>query len=165
MLTLDYLNQIFFRTVTDQNGNETKVPEIEGLTNPDWLMECRAGMDGAIALIQKKNVPVAVVLEHAEAGTLSLRNSGGFNQATQSLWVMEMVPYDGSAPDVMDRCMERVFRIYTILVKHHEDAQLRTWLETNEVNYYAREAGSYVGWEMTVHFSENRNLSYAQPHS
>lgn len=161
MLTLSYLNNIFFTPETDEHGDTVLVPEIDGLDKPEWLMECRAGMDGAIALIQKKNVPVAVVLEHAEAGTLSLRNSGGFNQATQSLWVMEMVPFGGNAPDVMDRCLERVFRIYSILVKHREDALLRTWLETNEVNYYAREAGSYVGWEMTVHFRENKNLSYA----
>ena len=164
MLTLNYLNQIFFRTVTDENDNEVKVPEIDGLDNPEWLMECRAGMDGAIAMIQKKNVPVAVVLEHAEAGRLSLKNSGGLNEATQSLWVMEMVPFGGSAPDKMDRCLERVFRIYSILVKHHADPQLRTWLETNEVNYYAREAGSYVGYEMTIHFRENKDLSYAANH-
>lgn len=163
MLTLDYLNQIFFRTVTDANGNEAKVPEIEGLTNPDWLMECRAGMDGAIQLLQLKNVPVGVVLEHAESGRLMLRNDGGFQEAVQSLWVMEQVPNGGNAATVMDRCLARVERIYSILILHRKDAPLRGWIENNEVGYYAREAGAYVGYEMTVHFRENRNLSYAQP--
>lgn len=153
MLTIDYLKQLCF-----PQGQ----PDVDGLDRQDWVMECRAGMDGAIALIQTKNVPVAVVLEQPESGRLMLRNDGGFVDTVQSLWVMEQVPFNGNAPEVMQRCMDRVVRLYSILVSHHADRQLRRWAESNEVGYYAREANSYVGYEMTIHFREDKDLSYAR---
>lgn len=161
MLTLEYLKQTFFRRTTGANGHETWIPDIEGLANRDWVMECRAGMDGAIQLIQTKNVPLGIVLEHAESGRLMLRNDGGFSDSVQSLWVMEQLPFNGNSPEVMQRCLARVERIYSIFIRHHKDEPLRGWVENNEVGYYAREAGSYVGYEMTIHFRENRDLSYA----
>lgn len=152
MLTLDYLKTLCF---------PQSQPDIDGLASDEWVMECRAGMDGAIQLIQKKGVPVAVVLEHAESGRLMLRNDGGFVDTVQSLWVMEKAPYGGDAAAVMTRCLARVECIYGILILHRKDAPLRGWVENNEVGYYAREASDYVGYEMTVRFRENKDLRHA----
>lgn len=153
MLSLNYLKSILF---------VKKLPEIDGINTENCILEARAGLDGAIQLIQNKDLPVCIVLEHAERHSFSLRNMGGFQELTQSLWVMEMVGADEPPEDVMDRCLARCKRIYTILVNRYDkdDKQLRSWVESNEVSAYAREAGSYVGYEMFIAFRENIDLSY-----
>lgn len=152
MLCLNYLKSILF--VND-------CPEIDGIDRNDCILEARAGMDGAIQLIQNKNLPVCICLEHAERHGFSLRNMGGFQDLTQSLWVMEMVAADETPEDVMERCFSRCKRLYTILVGHIDDRPLEGWVENNEVSAYARETGSYVGYEMFISFRENIDLSYA----
>lgn len=160
MLSLNYLKKILFRTELDDNNNDVKVPEIEGLTKEDWVMECRAGMGGAVQLLQSKKVPVAFVLEHAEQHTLSLHSDGGFHECTQSVWIMEQRKFNEEAADVMERCFARFKRFYTILIKHVTDAELKGWRENNEVTAYDREAGDYVGYEVFIRFRENDDLTY-----
>lgn len=151
MLKLDYLQSILF--VDDK-------PDIEGIDNVEKIIESRAGMNGAIQLLQSKGLSVAIVLEHAERHGFSLHNMGGFHECTQSIWVMEMVAADELPEDVMDRCLARCQRLYTIFVNHIEDRPLAGWIENNEVNAYARDSGSYVGYEMFINFRENMDLSY-----
>lgn len=160
MLTLSYLTKILFRTETDGNGEEVKIPEIDGLDNPEWLMECRAGMGGAIQLIQNKNLPVCLVLEHPERHSLSLRNMGGFHECTMSVWIMEMVANEENPEDVMEKCYNRFKRLYSVLVNHIGDHQLEGWIENNELSAYDREAGTYVGYEVFINFHEYEDLSY-----
>ena len=152
MLTLNYLKSILF-----VNGRA----DIDGIDRKERILESRAGMDGAIQIIQNKNLPVCICLEHAERHTLSLRNMGGFHESTQSVWIMEMVGEKEDGQEVMQRCYDRFKRLYSILINHCEDKELVGWIENNEINAYAREAGSYVGYEVFINFRENMDLSYA----
>lgn len=151
MLSLSYLKSILF-----VNGH----PDIAGIDKKDYILEARAGMDGAIQMIQKKDLPLCIVLEHAERHSLSLHNDGGFHECTQSVWIMEMVGEKEDSQAVMERCFTRFKRLYSILINHREDKPLQGWFENNEINAYAREAGSYVGYEAFVNFRENDDLSY-----
>lgn len=151
MLSLNYLKSILF-----VNG----CPDITGIDKKDYILEARAGMDGAIQMIQKKELPLCIVLEHAERHSLSLHNGGGFHECTQSIWIMEMVGEREDAQEVMERCFNRFKRLYSILINHHEDQQMQGWIENNEINAYAREAGSYVGFEVFINFRANEDLSY-----
>lgn len=156
MLTLDYLKAILLP--------DGELPELEGVTSEECIMECRAGMGGAIQLIQNKYLPVCLVLEHPERHSLSLRNMGGFHECTMSVWIMEMVANDEHPENVMERCYERFKRLYTILVHHFDlgDRQLEGWIENNEISAYDREAGSYVGYEVFINFREYEDLSYVR---
>ena len=151
MISLDYLKKILF-----VNGR----PDIAGIDRKDFILEVRVGMGGAVQIIQNKNLPVCIVLEHAERHSLSLHNMGGFHECTQSIWIMEMVAESERAEDVMQRCYERFKRLYSIMVNHCDDKELAGWIENNEVSAYDREAGSYVGYEAMVSFRENEDLSY-----
>lgn len=151
MLTLDYLKSLLFPD--DQ-------PDLDGITDKDQLLETRSGMGGAIELLQRKNLPAAVVLERPERHGFSLRNGGGRHSCTVSVWVMEMVTANESAEEVMDRCLARVERLYTILVGHFDDEQLGGWRENSDVDAYERETGSYAGYEMFIKFNESKDLSY-----
>lgn len=152
MLSLNYLKSILF-----VDGR----PDVDGIEKKDLILEARAGMDGAIQMIQNKNLPRCIVLEHAERHSLSLRNDGGFHECTQSLWIMEMVGDHEDGQLVMERCFARFKRLYSILIEHVDDRELQGWIENNEVSAYAREAGSYVGYEIFINFRENEDLSYA----
>lgn len=153
MLSLNYLTSILF---------PDNLPDMEGIESKEQVLEARAGMGGAVQLLQSKNLPVAIVLEHAEQHQLSLRNDGGFHECTQSVWIMEMKAYNEEEAEVMERCYQRFKRLYSIMLHHHElgDAELGRWIETNEMNAYDREAGSYVGYEVFIHFREDEDLSY-----
>lgn len=153
MLSLNYLKSILF-------PNDR--PDMEGVDSKDWVLEARAGMGGAVKLIQDKDLPVCIVLEHAEQHQLSLRNDGGFHDCTQSVWIMEMVASDESPEDVMERCYQRFRRFYTIMLHRaeHGDTELDRWIERNEMTAYDREAGDYVGYEVFIHFSEYEDLTY-----
>lgn len=151
MLSLNYLNTILF-----PNGT----PDIEGIESTKQVLEARAGMGGAVQLLQSKQLPVAIVLEHAEQHTLSLRSDGGFHECTQSVWIMEQRRFNEEAADVMERCFARFKRFYTILINRVTDIQLEGWLENNEVTAYDREAGDYVGYEIFIRFREYNDLTY-----
>lgn len=151
MLTLQYL-----KTILLNDGH----PELDGIDQENRIFEVRAGMGGAIETIQNKNLPVCLVLEHPERHVLSLRNMGGFHECTLSIWVMEMVARNERPEDVMERCYKRIERLYTVLVGHIDDPQLKGWIENNEMSAYDREAGSYVGYEAFVNFRDNKDLSY-----
>jgi len=152
MLSLNYLKSILF-----VNGRA----DIDGIDRNERILEARAGMDGAIQMIQNKDLPLCIVLEHAERHTLSMHNMGGFHECTQSIWLMERVASGEDAQEVMERCYARFRRLYSILIEHSDEPQLQGWIENNEVNAYAREAGDYVGFEIFVNFRENDDLSYA----
>lgn len=154
MLSLSYLKSILLPA--------GELPELDGIATEDCILECRAGMGGAIQLIQNKYLPVCLVLEHPERHSLSLRNMGGFHECTMSLWIMEMVANDERPEDVMERCYNRFKRLYTVLVNHIGDPQLKGWIENNELSAYDREAGSYVGYEVFISFRDDyEDLSYA----
>ena len=137
-----------------------KLPEINGIDTEDYILEARAGMNGAIQIIQNSDLPACILLEHAERHTFSLRNDGGFHESTQSIWIMEKVAETEDPQEVSDRCLARFKRLYSILIEHNEDKQMKGWIENNEINGYAREAGDYVGFEVFVNFRANEDLSY-----
>ncbi len=154
MLTLNYLKSILFPK--DQ-------PDMEGVDDKDQVLEARSGLEGAVELLQSKELPVAVVLEHAEQHQLMLRNEGGFHECTQSVWIMEMKAFDEDGAEVSERCYQRFKRLYQIFIHRYTegDAQLARWIERSEMNAYAREAGSYIGYEIFINFREYEDLSYA----
>ena len=163
MLSLSYLKSILFIENTETvNGVTTTIitPELEGVTSKKQVLEARAGMGGAVQLLQSKQLPVAIILEHAEQHTLSLHSDGGFHECTQSVWIMEQRRFNEEPADVMERCFARFKRFYTILVEHVADAELKGWRENNDVTAYDREAGDYVGYEVFIRFRENDDLTY-----
>lgn len=151
MLSLSYLKTILF-------PNDT--PDMDGVTSTKQVMEARAGMSGAVELIQSKKLPVAIVLEHAEEHTLMLADDGGFHQCVQSVWIMEQGRFNEEPAEVMERCFARFKRLYTILLNHVTDAELKGWRENNAITAYDREAGDYVGYELFIRFSEYNDMTY-----
>lgn len=157
MLTLEYLKSILFKEET-----ETVVPMVRGLDKPDWVLESATGYDGIIELIQNKDVPVCVVLEHNELGNFSM-HQGGFEQASQSIWVMEMVAADEDRRKVQVECRRRMTRILSILGKHfdNDDQPLVDKWDLHDIPYGIRNAGpNYTGYEFVLHFAEDIDLSY-----
>lgn len=160
-MTLEYLQSILFKEET-QNGVTTLTPEVEGLNEPDWVLESAAGYDGIIELIQNKGLPVTVVLEHNEMGNFSF-HQGGFEQASQSIWVMEMVAADEDRRQIQVQCKRRMERILSILGKHFDDDDkplVDKW-DLHDIPFGIRNAGSnYTGYEFVLHFNEDIDLSY-----
>ena len=177
MLTLDYLQSILFKReqasvtphVTPRAVNPHQIdpiiivkPEVEGLEKPEWVLESAAGYDGIIELIQTKGLPVCVVLEHNEVGNFSM-HQGGFEQTSQSIWVMEMVAADEDRRKVQVECRQRMERIISILGKHfdEDDKPLVGKWDLHDIPYGIRNAGSnYTGYEFVLHFAEDIDLSY-----
>lgn len=153
MLSLNYLKSILF-----VNGR----PDIDGIENKNQVVEVRAGMGGAIKVLQKKDYNAYFVLEQPERHVFSLRNDGGWHECTQSIWIMELVSSAEQPEDVMERCLQRCERLFSIFVnrKDEDDKQLKGWIENNEMNAYARESGDYVGYEVFVNFRETKNMEY-----
>ena len=152
MLTLNYLKSILF---------VKKLPEIDGINTENCIIESAAGYDGIIELIQHVDLPVAVVLEHNEMGNLGLHNDGGFMTASQSLWVMEMVGEREDRRRVQERCWARAKRILAVMIEHCDDAPLKQWVK-GDIPYGIRNAGpNYTGYELTLHFTEDIDLSYS----
>ena len=152
MLTLNYLKSVLFA-----NGRA----EVEDIYKKDCILESAAGYDGIIKLIESGSLPVAVVLEHNEMGNLGLHNDGGFMTASQSLWVMEMVGEREDRRRVQERCWARAKRILAVMIDHSDDAPLKQW-EWGDIPYGIRNTGpNYTGYELTLHFTEDIDLSYS----
>lgn len=149
MLTIEYLQQI----LTDEL---TEVTDME-----EQVIESAAGYDGIVALIQKKGISPMVILENSEVGELSVR-PGGFDKTSQSIWVMKMVSRDGNRRATQNECHAMMVRIVSIFNKRYEkkDQKLKQW-ECDRIPYGIRNAGpNYTGYEFTVFFSEDTDLSY-----
>lgn len=132
--------------------------QLEGVSESN-IIESAAGYDGIVALIQAKGMETAIVLEHNEVGELSFR-PGGFDKASQSVWVMRMVGRDADRRAVQDDCKAIMKRILSVFTARNEDAQLSGW-EWGSVPYGIRNAGpNYTGYEFTMNFSEDIDLSY-----
>lgn len=133
---------------------------LEGVDGDD-IIESAAGYDGIVALIQTKDLPTVVVLEHNEVGEFSFR-PGGFQKASQSLWVMRMVGRDDSRRAVQDECKTLMKRMLSVFIsrKELEDGQLAQW-DSGSIPYGIRNAGAnYTGYEFTLNFNEDLDLSY-----
>lgn len=134
--------------------------QLEGVSESN-IIESAAGYDGIVALIQAKGMETAIVLEHNEVGELSFR-PGGFDKASQSVWVMRMVGRDDSRRAVQDECKTLMKRMLSVFIsrKELEDGQLAQW-ESGSIPYGIRNAGAnYTGYEFTLNFNEDLDLSY-----
>ncbi len=148
MLNLQYLKTILADGLSD--------------VTDDDIIESAAGYDGIVALIQTKGMQTAVVLEHNEVGEYSFR-PGGFQRASQSIWVMRMVGADDDRRVVQDQMKDLMQRILGVFVHHEHDSQLSNW-EWGSVPYGIRNAGpNYTGYEFTMSFNEDLDLSYVEP--
>lgn len=152
MLTLAYLQDILTN-------------EVPGLTDTSkQVLESAAGYDGIIELIETKEEPVAVVLEHNEMGNISIR-PGGLQLSSQSLWVMEMVAADEDRRAIQLQCWERAKRIISVLIHRWEvdaakDKAIKQW-DWHDIPYGIRNAGpNYTGYELVLHFTEDIDISY-----
>ncbi len=152
MLTLPNLQNILTGKIPGVNDTSTQV------------IESAAGYDGIIELIQTKELPVAVILEHNEVGNFSFR-PGGFLQASQSIWIMEMVAVDEDRRSIQQNCFNSVRHLLTALKTVKEDLpdgsmdELAGW-DWLEIPYGVRNAGSnFTGYEVTLYFRENTDLS------
>lgn len=148
MLTLDYL----------RNRLNGYVPAIYKVK--DQIIEAAGGYDGIVALIQTKNISPMVILENSEIGEFSFQ-PGGFLKSSQSIWVMQMVPKDGDRQKVQQECFKMMKRILSVFVKYEKkDPELEEW-EWDRIPYGVRNAGAnYTGYEFTLYFSEDTDLSY-----
>ncbi len=146
MLTLKYLQTILCGELLDLNTQ-------------DQILESAGGYDGIVALIQTKGLQKAVVLEHNSVGEMSAR-PGGFLLATQSIWIMRMVARDADRPAVQKECFNDMQRIISVLIKCIHSEQLDGW-QPESIPYAIRNAGpNYTGYEFSLNFSENVDLSY-----
>lgn len=150
MLTLQYLKTVL-------------AGEIAGVTNADkQIIESAAGYDGIVALIQTKGISPIIILENSEVGEFSLR-PGGFLKSSQSVWVMKMVGRDGDRRAVQDECFAMMKRIIKVFVKHEKDAELDQWDWGDRIPWGIRNAGpNFTGYEFTLGFSEDTDLSYTE---
>lgn len=152
MLTLEYLQDIL----------TNEVPGLKDTT--EQVLESAAGYDGIVELIESKELPVAVVLEHNEMGNISIR-PGGFQISTQSLWVMEMVAADEDRRAIQKKCWAMATRIIGVLIHRWEedeekDKPIKQW-DWHDIPYGIRNAGSnYTGYELVLHFTEDIDISY-----
>lgn len=148
MLTIEYLQKIL----------RGEMPTT--ITNPkEQIIEGAGGYDGIVALIQTKNNSPVIVLENSEIGEFSLR-PGGFDKTSQSIWVMKMVPKDGNRSKFQKECKAMMEKIISVFVKHENDKELEQW-EWDRVPYGIRNAGAnFTGYEFTLYFSEDTDLSY-----
>lgn len=147
MLSLSYLQTIL-------NGKISGIDDTER-----QIIESEAGYDGIIALIQTKGISPILILENSDVGNFSAR-TGGFENTSQSIWVMRMVGRDDSRKDVQAWCKAMMRLIIGVLLKHKPDPQLKQW-EEDRIPWGVRNAGAnYTGYEFTLHFSEDTDLSY-----
>ena len=148
MLTLPYLQKILRGELPND------------ITKPDTqIIEAAGGYDGIVSLIQTKGVSPVIILENSEVGEFGFL-PGRFLRTSQSLWVMKMVAKDEDRQRVQKECMKMAKRILSVMVKHEHDDQLEEW-EYNSIPWGVRNgAANFTGYEFTLHFSENTNLSY-----
>lgn len=150
MLTLDYLRTI----IKGKMPNDISKPSTQ-------IIEAAGGYDGIISLIQTKNISPMIILEQSEMGEFSV-NPSGFLKTSQSIWVMKMVAKEEDRRKVQDECFDMVKRIIGIFIKRNDekDPQLECW-EWDHIPWGVRNAGAnYTGYEFTMHFSEDTDLSY-----
>lgn len=148
MLTLPYLQKILRGELPND------------ITKPDTqIIEAAGGYDGIVSLIQTKGVSPVIILENSEVGEFGFL-PGGFLRTSQSLWVMKMVAKDEDRQRVQNECMKMAKRILSVMVKHEHDDELEEW-EYNSIPWGVRNgAANFTGYELTLHFSENTDLSY-----
>lgn len=148
MLTLPYLKKILRGELPND------------ITKPDTqIIEAAGGYDGIVSLIQTKGVTPVIILENSEVGEFGFL-PGGFLRTSQSLWVMKMVAKDEDRQPVQNECMKMAKRILSIMAKHEHDDELEEW-EYNSIPWGVRNgAANFTGYELTLHFSENTDLSY-----
>ena len=148
MLTLPYLQKILRGELPND------------ITKPDTqIIEAAGGYDGIVSLIQTKGVTPVIILENSEVGEFGFLPEG-FLRSSQSLWVMKMVAKDEDRQRVQNECMKMAKRILSVMVKHEHDDELEEW-EYNSIPWGVRNgAANFTGYELTLHFSENTDLSY-----
>lgn len=150
MLTLDYLKSV----LADSHKGLPAFTDLD-----KQVIESAAGYDGIVSLVQTKGITPIIVLEHNSVGELSVR-PGGFENASQSLWIMKMVGRDDDRAAVQAWCKGCMKRIVSLLVKHKEEPQLFGW-QPESIPYSIRNAGAnFTGYEFTLNFSEDVDLSY-----
>lgn len=150
MLTLDYLKAVL-------NDPKLSLPDITDMDKQ--VIESAAGYDGIVSLVQTKGITPIIVLEHNSVGELSVR-PGGFERASQSIWIMKMVGRDADRTAVQAWCKRGMKRIIKLLVKHIHEPQLKGW-QPESIPYSIRNAGpNFTGYEFTLSFDEDVDLSY-----
>lgn len=154
MLTLDYLKNILL-----YSESEEETSGLPFLKDERQFLESAGGFDAITELIQTKGIPIALVLEHNEIGDFSFR-PGGFEKSSQSIWIMKMVGFNEDRRTVQLETKTMMKDILRMFAGHEQDAALRQW-EWDNIPYGTRNAGSnYTGYEFTLHFSEDIDLSY-----
>ena len=147
MLTLSYLKKIL----------RGEIPAISNLEKQ--VIESAAGYDGIIALIQTKGISPMIILEQCEFGEFSIQ-PGGFIRTSQSIWVMMKVPNDDSRQKIQEECFNMMKKIIKVFVNHNKDEQLKEW-EWDRIPWGIRNgAANFTGYEFTMSFSEDHELSY-----
>ncbi|MCR5037843.1 MAG: hypothetical protein K6A94_00690 [Bacteroidales bacterium] len=148
MLTLEYLQNRL-------NG------QLKGISKPSaQIIESAGGYDGIVALVQTKNLTPVIILEDSEVGEFSFQD-GGFLRSSQSIWVMKMVAKEENRNKIQNECFNMMKHILSILAVHDEDDEcMKNWV-WGSVPWGVRNAGAnYTGYEFTLHFSEDTDLSY-----
>lgn len=157
MITIDYLRRILYDVKTVE-GEPVNVG-LPSVTEPEKeIIKSRAGYDGLMELCKHKNLPFVVVLEKADSWRTAFANDVPVKRFTQSIFVLRMAGFDQDPDDVQELCLADIERIEGLLIRHIFDAELsgleRSW------SYGTREgASNYYGYELTLTFTENRDLT------
>lgn len=159
MLDLNYLIGVAKRKTTG-----TVTTGIEGLTDDSQFMESAAGYDGIVEMMQHKGRQVCMVLEHDTKGDFFIL-PGGFQERTQTVWIMEMVGFDSDRTAIQQRCFDRMKHLIGIFLKRRTagDAALQGWTpeaRKEAISWMCHNAGpNYTGYEVCFRFREDIDLS------
>ena len=134
--------------------------EINGITDvKEQISESAGGYDGIISLIQTKGISPAIVLENSEVGEFNVL-PGGFLRTSQSIWIMKMVGRDSDRNIVQRECFSMMKKAISVFIKNKKSEELSNW-DWESIPWGVRNAGAnFTGYEFTVHFKEDTDLSY-----
>lgn len=125
-----------------------------------------AGYNAIVELLltRQKDFP-CIVLEDPDGGELSSR-PGGFDNYTQSIWVMDRVganqnpePFFTSTKTLLKKVVARLIRLNS----GEEFPKIKN-LDLSHIPYMKREGGNELaGWEAVITIREDVDLSDEQP--
>lgn len=121
------------------------------------------GYDAVLSLLQERidDGPI-VIMEDRNQGVFSAL-TGGMNQYTQSVWVMDRQGRDQSPQDVKDSTYNLMVTIVQKIISQFNLPALND-IDMTRIPYNLHTgAQNWIGWEMLFSQKENYDLTYTEP--
>jgi len=141
MLTLNYLQSIL---ANDYDANV--------------IIESPDGLEALTELCQHRELPLVILFEDAFHYDDDDHNDVPVTRFRQSIYVMRMVSNDEGSHIVDMQAFNDVNTIRRRLMEHVDDDQLVGWMRTSTRDYVSHSAARYVGWKLSIPFTENESI-------